>query len=83
MSNPAHNRNTLERFSLHGKVAIVTGGASSGLGVAYALALAQAGADVVLGARRGDKLAATAEQVRKYNPPRDHGAHRRDGGGSM
>lgn len=70
MSNPAHNRNTLERFSLHGKVAIVTGGASSGLGVAYALALAQAGADVVLGARRGDKLAATAEQVRKYNPPR-------------
>ena len=57
----------LERFSLHGKVAVVTG-ASSGLGVAYALALARAGADVVLGARRGDKLAATAEQVRKYNP---------------
>src|SRR6476620_8975926 len=67
MSNTADNRNMLERFSLRGKVAIVTG-ASSGLGVAYAFALAQAGADVVLGARRGDKLAATAEQVRQYNP---------------
>ncbi|WP_026910559.1 SDR family NAD(P)-dependent oxidoreductase [Patulibacter minatonensis] len=40
-----------ERFSLAGKVAIVTG-ASSGLGVAIAHALAGAGADVVLAARR-------------------------------
>jgi NAD(P)-dependent dehydrogenase (short-subunit alcohol dehydrogenase family) len=45
----------LDRFSLSGKVAIVTG-ASSGLGVAFAKALAEAGADVALGARRVDVL---------------------------
>lgn len=44
-----------DRFSLDGKVAIVTG-ASSGLGVTFALALAEAGADVALGARRVDLL---------------------------
>jgi len=49
-------------FSLDGKVAIVTG-ASSGLGVAFAQAFAEAGADVALGARRVDRLAATAELV--------------------
>ena len=38
-------------FDLTGKVAIVTG-ASSGLGVAFAQAFAEAGADVALGARR-------------------------------
>ncbi|RYR88240.1 short-chain dehydrogenase, partial [Staphylococcus pseudintermedius] len=41
----------LDRFSLEGRVAIITG-ASSGLGVSFAIALAEAGADVVLGARR-------------------------------
>jgi NAD(P)-dependent dehydrogenase (short-subunit alcohol dehydrogenase family) len=46
-------------FSLEGKVAIVTG-ASSGLGVAFAQGLAEAGADVALGARRVAKLADTA-----------------------
>jgi NAD(P)-dependent dehydrogenase (short-subunit alcohol dehydrogenase family) len=48
----------LDMFSLRGKVAIVTG-ASSGLGVAFAQALAEAGADVALGARRLDRLEET------------------------
>jgi NAD(P)-dependent dehydrogenase (short-subunit alcohol dehydrogenase family) len=53
----------LDRFRLDGRVAIVTG-ASSGLGVAFAQALAEAGADVVLGARRVDKLQDTAALVK-------------------
>ena len=52
----------LDMFSLAGKVAIVTG-ASSGLGVAFAQSLAEAGADVVLGARRVERLAQTRELV--------------------
>jgi len=48
----------LDLFRLDGRVAIVTG-ASSGLGVAFAQALAEAGADVVLGARRVEKLEQT------------------------
>ena len=52
-----------DMYRLDGKVAIVTG-ASSGLGVAFAQALAEAGADVVLGARRVDRLEATAQLVR-------------------
>lgn len=53
----------LDRFSLEGKVAIVTG-ASSGLGVAFAQALAEAGADVALGARRLERLAETGALVK-------------------
>jgi NAD(P)-dependent dehydrogenase (short-subunit alcohol dehydrogenase family) len=52
----------MDRFRLDGKVAIVTG-ASSGLGVAFAKALAEAGADVVLAARRVDRLEQTKALV--------------------
>jgi NAD(P)-dependent dehydrogenase (short-subunit alcohol dehydrogenase family) len=49
-------------FRLEGKVAVVTG-ASSGLGVVFAQALAEAGADVVLGARRVERLEDTKRVV--------------------
>ncbi len=59
----------LDRFRLDGKVAVVTG-ASSGLGVVFAKALAEAGADLILGARREERLTATGKLVeaagRKY-----------------
>lgn len=52
----------LDLFRLDGKVVIVTG-ASSGLGVAFAQGFAEAGADLVLGARRVEQLAQTATLV--------------------
>jgi len=52
----------LDRFRLDGKVAVVTG-ASSGLGVAFAQALAESGADVALGARRAERLEDTRRLV--------------------
>ncbi len=54
--------NLLDSFSLAGKVAIVTG-ASSGLGVAFATGLAEAGADIAICARRAEKLERTRAQV--------------------
>src|SRR3954453_1591555 len=48
----------LDSFRLDGKVAVVTG-ASSGLGVAFAEGLADAGADVAICARRVEKLEET------------------------
>jgi len=54
--------NVLDRFRLRGKVAIVTG-ASRGIGRAYAAALAEAGAHVVLAARSAEDLRALARSL--------------------
>ncbi|KUJ62738.1 oxidoreductase [Flavobacteriaceae bacterium CRH] len=55
--------NTIEK-KLNGKVVVITG-ASSGIGKAIALKLAEHGAKVVLGARTKEKLAALADQIKK------------------
>lgn len=52
-----------DRFRLDGRAAIVTG-TSSGLGVTFARALAEAGAVVVLAARRLDRVEELAEAMR-------------------
>jgi NADP-dependent 3-hydroxy acid dehydrogenase YdfG len=54
--------NTPAAFRLDGRSVTVTG-ASSGLGVHFAVAIAGAGADVVICARRADRLDATRERV--------------------
>ena len=54
----------LERLRLDGKAVVVTG-AGRGLGQQMALALAEAGADVVCAARTLKQIEATAEAVRK------------------
>lgn len=50
-------------FDLHDRVAVVTG-ASSGLGVQMATGLAKQGADLVILARRVEKLEKVAEEIR-------------------
>jgi NAD(P)-dependent dehydrogenase (short-subunit alcohol dehydrogenase family) len=52
----------LDLFRLDDRVVIVTG-ASSGLGVSFAQAFAEAGADLMLGARRVERLKETAALV--------------------
>ncbi len=53
--------------SLTGKRAIITG-ANSGLGLETAIALAHAGADVIMACRNPDKASAALEQVRSNAP---------------
>jgi len=53
----------LDRFVLDGQVAVVTGG-GRGIGEGLALGLAEAGADVVVAARRTEEVEAVAEKVR-------------------
>lgn len=52
----------MDQFSLQGKVVAVTG-ASSGFGHHFAGVLAVAGASVVLGARRTDKISARVDEI--------------------
>ncbi len=52
-------------FSLEGKVALVSGG-SRGIGRSIALAFAEAGADVVVSARKQPDLDVVAEEIKAY-----------------
>ena len=60
----------LSLFDLHGKRALVTGG-SRGLGREIALALAEAGADILIVARNEETLARTATEIRTYGHQAD------------
>ena len=53
----------IDSFRLDGQVAVVTGG-GRGIGEGIALGLAEAGADVVVAARRTAEIEAVAEKVR-------------------
>lgn len=53
----------LDSFRIDGRVAIVTG-AGKGIGRAIAISLAEAGADVALGARTAADIEAVAEEIR-------------------
>ena len=53
----------LDQFKLDGQVVVVTGG-GRGIGEAIALGMAEAGADIVVAARRTAEIEAVAEKVR-------------------
>ena len=53
-----------EMFDLNGKIALITG-ASHGLGVAFAEAMAEAGADVVCADKNVQGLGDTVEKVKR------------------
>jgi gluconate 5-dehydrogenase len=55
--------NVLDSFRLHGRRALITG-SSSGIGLALARALGQAGAALILNGRNADKLQAAAQLLR-------------------
>ncbi len=63
MSQPQATGTPLDAFRLDGRVVVLTG-ASSGLGVGFAKALAAVGADLVLAARRGHLVEELAEKLR-------------------
>ena len=65
--NPMQETETVACFNIKGQTAIVTG-ASSGLGVTFAEALAECGANVILAARRIDRLEKLADTLaRKHD----------------
>ncbi len=53
----------LDRFRLDGQVVVITGG-GRGIGEGIALGMAEAGADIVLAARRTNEIEAVADKVR-------------------
>ena len=53
-----------DQFLVTGRTAIVTG-ASSGLGVTFAHVLAEAGANIVLAARRVDRMETVASELKR------------------
>ncbi len=53
----------IDRFRLDGKVAVITGG-GRGIGEGIALGMAEAGADIVVAARRSEEIEAVADKVR-------------------
>lgn len=63
--------NEMSIMRLRGKTAIITG-ASSGIGEAAALLFAKEGANVVIGARRDDRLIEIAELIRRAGGKASH-----------
>ena len=64
MSSSPHHRPML--FDLRGKTALITG-ASSGFGHHFAGVLAAAGANVVLGARRVEKIQDRVDEINSFD----------------